>query len=151
MWNDRVQLVSQAAGVSAPTIMQLRFLPSRAKTASYSKADLETLNLFAVRTAGVLDFAPPRPDLIPTNKNFHYWFDPVTIERLATLKGLILEEKDPVRTLLMVVFSSIIVRVSYQGQRYTLFSKIEESERRRGECCLSLAPWLTRSRASLAR
>lgn len=89
-------------------------LASRAKTAIYSKADLETLNAFAERTAGGLDFAPPRPDLIPTNKNFHYWFDPVTVERLAALKGLILAEKDPVRTLLMAVFSSIIVRVSYQ-------------------------------------
>ncbi len=58
--------------------------------------------------------APPRPDLIPSNKNFHYWFDSVTVDRLAALKGLILAEKEPCRTLLLAVFSSIIVRVSYQ-------------------------------------
>jgi len=101
-------------------------LASRAKTAIYSKADLETLNAFAERTAGGLDFAPPRPDLIPTNKNFHYWFDPVTVERLAALKGLILAEKDPVRTLLMAVFSSIIVRVSYQDSDTRYSRKLRE-------------------------
>jgi DNA modification methylase len=101
-------------------------LASRAKTAIYSKADLEALNTFAGRTAGGLDFAPPRPDLIPTNKNFHYWFDPVTVERLAALKGLILAEKDPVRTLLMAVFSSIIVRVSYQDSDTRYSRKLRE-------------------------
>lgn len=101
-------------------------LASRAKTAIYSNADLDTLNSFAARTAGGLDFAPPRPDLIPTNKNFHYWFDPVTVERLAALKGLILAEKDPVRTLLMAVFSSIIVRVSYQDSDTRYSRKLRE-------------------------
>jgi DNA modification methylase len=89
-------------------------LASKAKTASYSQVDLDALSAFLTRISGGIDFAAPRPDLIPTNKNFHYWFDPITIERLAALKGLILAEKDPVRTLLMAVFSSIIVRVSYQ-------------------------------------
>ncbi len=89
-------------------------LASRAKTALYSKANLNALGRFAARTAGGLDFAPPRPDLIPMNKNFHYWFDPVTVERLAALKGVILAEAEPARTLLLAVFSSIIVRVSYQ-------------------------------------
>lgn len=101
-------------------------LASRAKTAIYSNADLDTLNAFAARTAGGLDFAPPRPDLIPTNKNFHYWFDPVTVERLAALKGLILAEKDPVRTLLMAVFSSIVVRVSYQDSDTRYSRKLRE-------------------------
>jgi len=89
-------------------------LASRAKTAIYSKADLEALAAFAAKTAGGLSFAPRRPDLIPTNKNFHYWFDPVTVERLAALKGLISAERDPARTLLMAVLSSIVVKVSYQ-------------------------------------
>lgn len=89
-------------------------LASRAKTAIYSRTDLDALGRFFERIAGGLDFASPRPDLIPTNKNFHYWFDPVTVERLAALKGLILTQDEPVRTLLMAVFSSIVVRVSYQ-------------------------------------
>jgi len=101
-------------------------LASRAKTAIYSKADVDALDAFALKTAGGLDFAPPRPDLIPTNKNFHYWFDPVTVERLAALKGLILAERDPVRTLLMAVFSSIIVRVSYQDSDTRYSRKIRQ-------------------------
>ena len=101
-------------------------LASRAKTAIYSKTDLDALNSFAASTAGGLGFAPPRPDLIPTNKNFHYWFDPVTIERLASLKGLILAESDPVRTLLMAVFSSIVVRVSYQDSDTRYSRKLRE-------------------------
>ena len=89
-------------------------LAARAKTALYSKADLTAARRFADSiTCGLAD-APKRPELIPDNKNFLYWFAPVTLERLAALKGLILAEKEPVRTLLMAVFSSIIVRVSYQ-------------------------------------
>lgn len=101
-------------------------LASRAKTAIYSKADLEALKRFSERIAGGLDFAPPRPDLIPTNKNFHYWFAPITVERLAALKGLILTEDEPVRTLLMAVFSSIVVRVSYQDSDTRYARKLRE-------------------------
>ena len=89
-------------------------LAARAKTAIYSEDDLQALYTFAAKVAGGLDFAAPRPDLIPTNKNFHYWFDAATVSRLAALKGLIFAEVEPVRSLLMAVFSAIIVRVSYQ-------------------------------------
>ena len=89
-------------------------LASRAKTSTYSQNDLESLIKFFNNIKKGLDFAPARPDLIPTNKNFHYWFSPVTTARLAALKGLILNENEPIQTLLMAVFSSIIVRVSYQ-------------------------------------
>lgn len=98
-------------------------LASKAKTAVYSRADLEALRRFAGRISGGLDFAPPRPDLIPGNKNFQYWFSPITVDRLAALKGLILDEEEPVRTLLLAVFSSIIVRVSYQDSD-TRYSRI---------------------------
>lgn len=101
-------------------------LASRAKSATYTHSDLDALNEFAAKTAGGLDFAPPRPDLIPANKNFHYWFDPVIVERLAALKGLILAERDPVQTLLMAVFSSIIVRVSYQDSDTRYARKLRE-------------------------
>ncbi|MDR7927242.1 DNA methyltransferase [Acidithiobacillus thiooxidans] len=98
-------------------------LASRAKAALYSKTDLDALGRFATRIKGGLDFAASRPDLIPSNKNFHYWFDPAIIARLAALKGLILAENEPVRTLLLAVFSSIIVRVSYQDSD-TRYSRI---------------------------
>lgn len=101
-------------------------LASRAKTAIYSKDDLMVLGRFAAMAVGGLASAPPRPDLIPTNKNFHYWFDTVTVERLAALKGLILAEEEPVRSLLMAVFSSIVVRVSYQDSDTRYSRKLRE-------------------------
>jgi len=87
---------------------------TRAKTAIYSKSNLRELNSFASKIADGLSSAPPRPELIPANKNFFYWFEPDTIRQLAALKGLVLAEKEPVRTLLMAVLSSIVVKVSYQ-------------------------------------
>ena len=98
-------------------------LASKAKTAIYSQGDLAALVRFAERVANGLDGLPERPDLVPTNKNFHYWFHPETVARLASLKGLILAEEEPVRTLLMAVFSSIVVRVSYQDSD-TRYSRI---------------------------
>jgi DNA modification methylase len=89
-------------------------LVSKAKTAIYRRADLDTLRKFADEVGGGLSTAPARPDLIPDNKNFLYWFSPAILDRLAALKGLILRFDDPVRTMLLAVFSSIIVRVSYQ-------------------------------------
>jgi site-specific DNA-methyltransferase (cytosine-N4-specific) len=89
-------------------------LSSRAKTALYTKADLEALMSFAVKISNGLDFAKERPDLVPSYKNIDYWFSTATIKRLSSLKGLIITEKEPIRTLLLAIFSSIIVRVSYQ-------------------------------------
>jgi len=98
-------------------------LVSKAKTALYTNSDLKVIEKFAHKISKGLDFAEPRPDLIPTNKNLQYWFSPLIIERLAALKGLILAEDEPVRTLLMAVFLSIIVRVSYQDSD-TRYSRI---------------------------
>lgn len=101
----------------------IAILSSKAKTAIYSQGDLAALNRFAERVANGLDGLPERPELVPTNKNFHYWFHPSMVARLASLKGLILAEEEPVRTLLMAVFSSIVVRVSYQDSD-TRYSRI---------------------------
>ena len=98
-------------------------LASRAKTALYNLSDIKTLENFARKISNGLDFAKLRPDLVPVSKNLHYWFHPTIIERLAALKGLILAEDEPVRTLLMAIFSSIIVRVSYQDSD-TRYSRI---------------------------
>lgn len=89
-------------------------LTARAKTALYSKDDLKNLLCFSERISGGLSDAPERPDLIPENKNFLYWFSPIILNRLAALKGLILNEREPIQTLLISIFSSIVVRVSYQ-------------------------------------
>jgi DNA modification methylase len=101
----------QAAGTDNNAVA---VLATRAKTANYRNTDLEAVRRFLEKMEDGLVNALARPDLIPNNKNFFYWFDPTTIDRLAALKGLIGAEKEPVRTLLLAVFSSIIVRVSYQ-------------------------------------
>ncbi len=101
-------------------------LAARAKTALYSELDLAAVRRFAGRIACGLSDAPKRPDLIPDNKNFLYWFAPVTLDRLAALKGLILNEAEPIQTLLMAVFSSIIVRVSYQDSDTRYARKLRE-------------------------
>jgi len=97
-------------------------LASKAKTNVYREPDLDSLKRFSETVDKGLDGAPARPDLIPDNKNFLYWFDPLTLDRLAALKGLVMEEEEPARTMLMAVFSSIIVRVSYQDSdtRYAM-------------------------------
>ncbi|MGF9760544.1 DNA methyltransferase [Microvirga sp. 0TCS3.31] len=89
-------------------------LVSKAKTAIYHDADLEKLRRFSEHLLVALPKAPARPDLIPDNSNFLNWFSPPVLDRLASLKGLILDHEEPVRTLLLAVFSAIIVRVSYQ-------------------------------------
>lgn len=101
-------------------------LAARAKTALYSAVDLAALRGFAEGFACRLADAPKRPDLIPDNKNFLYWFAPVTLDRLASLKGLILAEAEPVQTLLLAIFSSIVVRVSYQDSDTRYACKVRE-------------------------
>jgi DNA modification methylase len=105
-------------------------LATKAKTSAYKKSDLATLEAFAAKISAGLGSAPERPDLIPDNKNFLYWFDPLTLIRLASLKGLILEEEEPVKTMLMAVFSSIIGKVSYQDSdtRYAMKKRVVTPE-----------------------
>ncbi|MEX9873970.1 DNA methyltransferase [Providencia rettgeri] len=102
----------------------IAILASKAKTTNYTQKDFDTLENFRDRILNGLDFAADRPDLIPQNKNFHYWFDSTITNRLASLKGIILEENNPIQTLLLAIFSSIIVRVSYQDSD-TRYSRIE--------------------------
>lgn len=99
-------------------------LVSKAKTAIYRGTDLDILRKFTFELDSSLSKAPTRPDLIPDNKNFLYWFPPAILDRLSALKGLILDFDDPVRTMLLAVFSSIIVRVSYQDSD-TRYAKTE--------------------------
>lgn len=103
-------------------------LASKAKTAVYSEADMSAASRFLGRVSGGLSDARPRPDLVPDNKNFLYWFARPTLDRLAALKGMILDEAEPVRTLLLAVFSSIVVRVSFQDSD-TRYSRKERETR----------------------
>ncbi len=89
-------------------------LVSSAKCHLYSRKDLRDLEKFGGRLSRDLRKAPARPDLVPGDKNFVSWFSPAILDRLSALRGLILSEPDPVRTLLLALLSSIVVRVSYQ-------------------------------------
>jgi DNA modification methylase len=96
-------------------------LATKAKINEYELKDILTIQSFASRIEANLLNAPARRELIPTSKNFDYWFSGDVLDRLSALKGLILQSKEPVRTILLASFSSIIVRVSYQDSdtRYT--------------------------------
>lgn len=99
-------------------------LVSNAKCHLYSQKDLRDLGRFESRLPRDLRKAPARPDLVPEDKNFLTWFSPAILGRLSALRGLILSESDPVRTLLLAVLSSIVVRVSYQDSDTRYVRKI---------------------------
>jgi site-specific DNA-methyltransferase (cytosine-N4-specific) len=89
-------------------------LISRAKTAAYKGKDVARLRELARALPQRLGNLRARPDLTPESENFGYWFPRDVVARLAALKGLILDEQEPLRTLLLAALSSIVVRVSYQ-------------------------------------
>lgn len=100
-------------------------LISKAKTSSYSNSDLQALVEFYKCFDDVIRKTRPLKKLIPNNKNFYYWFNDEVLLRLSSLKRIILEKHEPIRTLLLSIFSSIIVRVSYQDSD-TRYAKIEK-------------------------
>ncbi|MFA6198549.1 MAG: DNA methyltransferase [Patescibacteria group bacterium] len=92
----------------------IAILVSRAKTLHYTKRSISRLRIFAESVENWLTAAVARPELIPSNDHVPYWFTKDIMDRLAALKGLILSEKQPEKVLLQSIFSSIIVRVSFQ-------------------------------------
>jgi len=99
-------------------------LVSKAKTAFYSSNDIERATKFLASLNRKLSTIKPKKDLIPKNKNFLYWFSMPVLERLSGIKSLVLRQEEPLCTLFLSVFSSIIVRVSYQDSD-TRYAKIE--------------------------
>jgi DNA modification methylase len=99
-------------------------LVSKAKNSIYKPLDIKFLQNFSNNLEGMLAKTKTRTELIPQNKNFKYWFNEEMIERLAMLKGLILDTPEPSRTMLLAIFSSIIVRLSYQDSD-TRYAKVE--------------------------
>lgn len=102
----------------------IAILVSKAKCNIYQAKDIKALQHFERMIVNELKSLPPRPDLIPTSKNFKYWFSVEVIKRLAVLKGLILQEKEPLKTILFACFSSILLRFSYQDSD-TRYARIE--------------------------
>lgn len=101
-------------------------LISRAKSAIYNHTDVAILRDFVSEVTYTLPNTQPHQELIPNNKNFLYWFSKDILNRLSSLKWLILKKPEPVQTMLQAIFSSIIVRVSFQDSD-TRYAKIEKS------------------------
>jgi DNA modification methylase len=99
---------------------------SSAKTARYSQNDLRSLKDFAGKLPSLLARVKPAREFVPTEKRLDYWFSPSVIERLSSIKRLIHQQTDPTRTLLMAVFSAILVKVSFQDSD-TRYAKIDRA------------------------
>jgi|SRR6185312_4476875 len=99
-------------------------LVSQAKTANYNKSDLLTLISYSENFDNLISKTRPLKKLIPNNKNFNYWFSPEVLLRLSALKRTILENPQPIQNLLLSIFSSIIVKVSYQDSD-TRYARID--------------------------
>ncbi len=105
-------------------------LVSRAKTARYSPTLLRRARDLSEQIADGSASLPPRPDLIPADKRIEFWYHQPVIARLAEIKGLILDQPPRLKSLMMAVFSSILVRVSLQDSdtRYARVSRETSAE-----------------------
>ncbi|WP_053168404.1 DNA methyltransferase, partial [Planococcus glaciei] len=90
-------------------------LVSEAKIADYTKADIMELNNFLLYIEQ-LDIKgwDEVEAIIPQYKNLEYWFSDLAIIELGKLNGLIEKLHGNSKVLSQAIFSSIIVRVSYQ-------------------------------------
>lgn len=86
-------------------------LISKAKTNLYSEDDLNQLRIFLDTFDSKIKEVKP---MIPDYQSINYWFDPIAVEDLGTIRGSIDSLSGSARDLAMCVFSSIIVRISYQ-------------------------------------
>jgi len=105
-------------------------LVSRAKTAPYRSSDVVAARNFLLSLDDVLTRAKPVAKLIPANPNFAYWFSKPVLNRLSAIKGVILDQPERLQPLYLAVFSSIIVRVSYQDSdtRYAKIKRVVNPE-----------------------
>lgn len=114
---------------------EVAYLISKAKTTHYSEEDLENLKLFVKS----IDFSLYNSEdnkiiIIPKYDRIFYWFDEQAVLDLGKLRGLIDQLDGKIKLLALAVFSSIIVRFSYQDsdtrysrkqQEYKIGSAIE--------------------------
>jgi hypothetical protein len=86
----------------------LAVLVSRAKVTPLSDDELEQLEAHWRRCK----YETIRDDLVPTVPNLAHWFSKKTIDELTAIKGHCLDLPERLRTFSLVMFSSIIRRVS---------------------------------------
>lgn len=127
MWSKEGDLVYDPFGGCGTTLLEasllgrpsigtdnnpVAVLVSQAKVAIYSKRALEDLKTFADTFDAQLRNARAHP--APESDRLTFWFSAPVFKRLAAIKGVILQSPKSIQTLLMAIFSSIIVKVSYQ-------------------------------------
>lgn len=101
-------------------------LVSKVKTHLYSDDEIARFRKFLKTFDEQLENAKIRRDLVTEDKNFFYWFSTEVIDHLSKIKGLILDYPKEYQNVLLSVFSSIIVKVSYQDSdtRYARKDKL---------------------------
>ena len=94
---------------------EVAHLITRAKTANYSQQDLETLQEFGVNLINKLPEIETASDLWkPSYDSLPYWFDDVAVLDLSRVKSAIDQLPDNAHSFALAVFSTIIIRASYQ-------------------------------------
>lgn len=99
---------------------------SRAKTATYRKADLEQLKDFANTFSHDLAKTKASDSAIPQEERIAFWFTPAVIDALARIKTLCLRADEPAMSLLLACFSSILVKVSKQDSD-TRYARVDRT------------------------
>ncbi len=89
-------------------------LVSRAKTTIYNSDDISKLKSFRASFLKNLEETTFQSEDLPSDVNFPGWFQPEVLEQLGKIRQVIEGSMEPVRTFLLAVYSSIIVRVSLQ-------------------------------------
>lgn len=103
-------------------------LVSKTKTYPYSDQDLVTLKSLVVNLESILRRAKLRPDLIPEDERFLSWFDTDVVATIYKIKGIALDQEEPIRSFFLTALSAIIVRVSKQDSD-TRYSRVEKKFR----------------------
>ncbi|MEO2280235.1 DNA methyltransferase [Pseudoalteromonas pernae] len=100
-------------------------LLSKVKTKKYDDTDIANLQDFYERYTELMENSVERPGLVTDDKNFFYWYSPEVISHLSKLKGLIYSVDNGIQDLLLAVFSSILVKVSFQDSD-TRYAKVDK-------------------------
>lgn len=102
-------------------------LVSKAKTALYDQSDVDILNTFYKELDIMLNDKNCVPD-IPEYESIDYWFDKRAIIELGKIRACVKTLSGNSFLLALTVFSSIIVRVSYQDSDTRYSRKVYKYE-----------------------
>lgn len=101
-------------------------LLSKAKTTNYTKKNILEISDFKNSLLTNIKRSKIRPELVTDDPNFYYWYDQNIIDHLSKIKGLIIALPSPIDNLLLSIFSSILIRSSFQDSD-TRYTKIDRS------------------------